>query len=200
MPKRAKTIEHDALSSKALRWIASRATRRGIRGSTEVQLAPSYLADAACIGSCQDRFLRAYCAGSDLTPLCRTPRSDGQWDTMGDIDHTWLMVFEAKRTRTDFLATFSDTNSPRHTPIGSLHWLVTSRKLIRPDELWDWWGLLETYGSGLTEVRMPRLFPVAESRLHAVANELVWHHRYGERGRMMCEDVTTDDADLAHVP
>lgn len=192
MPKRAKTVEHDTLSDKALRWIASQATGRGIRGSTEVQLAPSYLADAACLGSLQHRHFMAYCSASGLQPLCRTPRVDGQWDTTGDVDDNWLMAFEAKRTRADFLATFGNISSPRHTPIGSLHWLVTPRKLIRPDELWDWWGLLETSGSGLHEVRMPRLFRVEESQLHKVAYELVWHHKHGERGRMMCDELDAD--------
>jgi len=46
--------EHTALSYRALSWLQSRATGKGIVGTTEVNIEDGYVADAVAIASFQD--------------------------------------------------------------------------------------------------------------------------------------------------
>jgi len=188
-----KASKHDDLALMALTWLRNKVTARGMRATTEVCLAEGYVADAVALGGFQYGFLTKYCKAWNKKPIEGTSvwddvqkkfvykRSDG-------ISNYFACIFEAKATRSDFLHTFGSgpNHQNRHQPIGSLHWCVTPRKLINPDELPDFWGLLEEYGSGLHEVKKPKLNILAESQMDKIAHQLLWPiQKY--RGHIYCE-------------
>ena len=59
-------------------------------------------------------------------------------------------------------------------PVGTAHWVVAEKGICKPDELPDFWGLLEPYGAGLTEKKMPKLNILPEAHLHAMAFDMLW--------------------------
>lgn len=155
--------KHNELALKALTWLKYRITNKGMRGTTEVSLDRGYVADAVAICSLQYRFFRFYTKMSfpEARPF--------------NVNY-FACVFEAKSSRADFLSTFnlSEKHQNRHKPIGNLHWCVTPKKLIKPDELPDFWGLLEEKGGGLTEIKKPALNIIENSQLDIIAHNLLW--------------------------
>lgn len=156
----APSNKHLDLSRRALVWLSSQSTKRGIRGACEVQLAKQYVADAAALGSFQWRFFEQYCR------IAGVPTQE----TMC----YWLSIFEVKVSRADFFATFRDHTGNRHLPSGNLHWCVTPAGLIDSSELPDFWGHLISAGGGLREVKAPRLCSVSEQTLDGAAHVLIW--------------------------
>lgn len=173
---RLATRTHDELSWRALRWIGSRATYSGIRGGVEVRLAKQYVADCVCLARFEHRFAQRYCDRSGVALKTKHWIADGQWAETGDVYQEWLMVFESKRSRGDFRATFGNPDSPRLAPFGHMHWCVTPKGLIKPGEMPGWWGLLEERGNGLREVRKPIVQVIDDAVLDRVARELLWNH------------------------
>ena len=158
------TAEHQELSARALRWLAARATVKGIVGATEIALRRDYVADAVAIASFQERLLRRYL----------------KTDTTCHMMNEFVCVFEVKVTRADFLGTFgpSAKHNNRQQPVGTMHWIVVPKGLVEPYEAPPFWGLLEASGRGLSEKRAPRVFPYDTSAVHAAAYQLLV---YGER-------------------
>lgn len=168
---------HNELACMGLTWLRNKITGKGMRGTTEVCLDIGYVADAVVLCSFQSRYYEQYCKASDLKPLVYNRQVLGKrvnYTESEGIVNYFACVFEAKATRSDWLNTFgaSPNHQNRHKPIGSLHWCVTPRKLIDPNELPDFWGLLEEYGAGLREVKKPRIN--TEAQLDKIAHTLIW--------------------------
>lgn len=171
--------EHIDLAIRSLAWLRNRTTRSGIRGTTEVRLAKGYLADVAALCSLQQRFFQRYCDYSGLKPLTghhEFKEDEPVFVQTGDIGNYLACVFEAKTSREDFLKTFNHgpNHANRHEPIGSMHWCVTPRGLIEPEELPVFWGLLEKSGNGLSEKKPPKLNKLTDAQFDSFAHKLIW--------------------------
>ena len=179
--RKSETARHRELSHRALRWLHPRVTRRGLCGATEVRLASGYVADAFALCFLQSRFDRQYHpsakTGEQIIELL-----GGGHVTLDEYDYSELgreyaCVFEVKVSRPDFLSTFGAAegkHANRHKPTGSLHWVVCPRGLVKPSEVPDFWGLLETSGSGLRETKRPKWFDVNHRIINRFAYALLW--------------------------
>jgi len=158
-----KVSKHDKLKLMALTWLSNKVTGKGLRGTTEVRLAKGYVADAVALCSLQSRFFEQY---TGRYPACSRPNNLNYF----------ACIFEAKAGRNDFLSTFNDNDKHqnRHKPVGNLHWCVAPRGLVDPEELPEFWGLLECSGSGLRERKGPTLNVLTESDLDAIAHKILW--------------------------
>jgi hypothetical protein len=94
----------------------------------------------------------------------------------------WAYLFEVKVSRPDFLSTFGPNHKAehgnRHHAVASLHWVVTPAGLLNTDDravLPGWWGLLEQAGTGLREVRPPRLIEVEQKMWAHLHFALLWN-------------------------
>lgn len=177
----APSAQHNQLAVLALNWLRNKTTLKGIRGTTEVFLDQGYVADAVALCSLQNRFFQRYCEHSKLEPMTGYPRYQEDkgkvvYETRGDVGNYFACIFEVKVSRADFLSTFGKgkNHANRHEAIGSLHWCVTPKGLIKPDELPDFWGLLEPYGSGLTEKSIPTINILTDEALFIFAHQLIW--------------------------
>ena len=171
--------KHNQLTMMGPTWINNKVTRKGMRVATEVCLDRGYIADAVALCSLQNRFFQRYCSYSRKQPKTGNIHIiDGkrEYTWHGDVINYFACVFEAKATRADFLSTFGTgpKHVIRHSPIGSLHWCVTPRQLIKAEELPDFWGLLEESGRGLIEVKMPKINILSEQELDRIAHQLIW--------------------------
>lgn len=150
---------HEELAHRAIVWAAQLATPRGFRADVEIPLAGTYIADA--VGQCnfQNRFVQKY---------------------GGESGELQSLIFEVKVSRGDFLRTFGPNNpdSIRKMRKGSLHWVVTTTDLVKPEEVPDFWGLLQASNRGLREVKKPIYATVPTEWHNHVASSLLW---YGQR-------------------
>ena len=170
---------HEELSHRALTWITNMATGRGFRGDVEIPINKGYIADAAGQLSFQWRFYKRYGIAFGELLSC---------------------IFESKVSRPDFFRTF-DGKSNRHSPIASLHWVVTPKELVSIEEVPDFWGLLEDSGNGLREIKKP-IFQIASLAQHdALASAILW---YGPRRRnrhheiRICQHCCKDMSEAVH--
>lgn len=185
--------KHNELAGCALTWLSNRVTARGMRGTTEVTLAKGYVADAVAICGFQGRFHTAYCKHSGLKPITGHAQYN---EKTGEVEHVLsegtnnyhAVIFEVKISRGDFLSTFNDKEKHlnRHLPVGSLHWCVTPKKLIKPEELPDFWGLLEVRGGGLSEKKKPLIRPISDAKMDSIAHSLIWPLQAG-RNYLLCQ-------------
>ncbi len=101
-----------------------------------------------------------------------------KYEMHGDIDRYYVCVFEVKVSRSDFLNTFGGKDSAhakaRMEPVGTAHWVVADKGVCKPEELPDFWGLLEPYGAGLTEKKVPKLNVLPDEHLHSIAFDMLW--------------------------
>lgn len=101
-----------------------------------------------------------------------------KYEIHGDIDRWYACVFEVKVSRSDFLNTFGGKDTghakARMEPVGTAHWVVADKGVCKPDELPDFWGLLEPYGAGLTEKKKPKLNILPDEHLHSIAFDMLW--------------------------
>lgn len=165
--------QHNRLAELALRWLENKATGRGLRGGFEVPIAEGYVADAVALCCFQERFARQY-VGKGIVHL----------DDYTLVVPEVACIFEAKATRSDFLATFSagEHHKNRKYPVGSLHWCVAARNAVKTaDELPAFWGLLTPRGTGLTEVRAPLFCQQSEATLHKLAYQVLWYAKNHQR-------------------
>ncbi|MDD5327441.1 MAG: hypothetical protein PHY02_06460 [Phycisphaerae bacterium] len=177
---------HIELTHLATRWISNRAFKSCILpecGSV------GYIADLVALAGMQSIYHERYAKYSGLETQSMSSRlkndyekfeGDDRWEYVihGDIDRWYVCVFETKISRSDFLSTFGDKDS-RHAkariePCGTAHWVVAEKGVCKPDELPDFWGLLEPYGTGLTEKKMPRLNILPEQTIHSIAFDMLW--------------------------
>ncbi len=169
---------HTELRNIAARWIGNRSFKMcGLPESNAV----GYIADLVAITGMHDCEHTRYARYSGLTKRYMSSRVvDGDWkrEVFGDIDRWYVCVFEVKVSRTDFLNTFGGKDSPhakaRMEPVGTAHWVVAEKGVCKPEELPDFWGLLVPYGSGLTELKMPKLNVLQDRELHAIAFATLW--------------------------
>lgn len=176
------SIDHDGLARATWTWLSNRTTGRGIRGDREVAVADGYIADFFALCSFQNSWIVRYCKHWNV-PLITRPRFPDKPELGNftiqryDILDYFACLFEAKATRSDFLSTFgknSKNHRNRHEPIANLHWCVTPKNLIKPDELPDFWGLLEWTGRGLREVKVPALCQQSDATIDNLAHKLIW--------------------------
>jgi len=141
-----------------------------MRSGFEVPLADSYVADWVALCGFQERFRRQY------VPEFQMERRDGVL-----ISPEFACVFEVKVSRSDFLSTFSTFGraagrcAPRASPVGSLHWIVASRGVVRAEDDLGYWGLLVVSGGGLHEVRRANFTPRAAGGLYKIGYHLLWY-------------------------
>ena len=156
---------HQELTQRALVWVRKMATLRGCRRGFEIPVAQGYVADAIALCSFQNRFSCEYLLEEERRTRFMEP------------EH--ICIFEAKQSRADFLKTFGPgpNHVNRHEPIGTLHWCIAPRGLIKPDEVPGFWGLLEPAGRGLREIKRPVFCHQEDARLFEVAYMVLW---YGE--------------------
>ena len=175
--------EHNELTSMAACWLNNRATGKGVRGASEVWLDHGYVADYAALVSFQGRFDQAYRYDSGLARknLMQTISIGGGESVMfdddsSDVPNYYACIFEAKATRSDFLSTFnnSEKHSNRKYPIGSFHWVVANKGIVNPDEVPDFWGVLEKYGAGLREVKKPKINILQSCDIDSIAHRIIW--------------------------
>lgn len=165
-----RSLLHDELAERAMVWLANRATGKGIRGATEICLAPRYVADAFCIGALQSMkaqqlYAQWLKAGSD--------------DERADSHQDLFWVFEAKVSRADFLSTFGPSAQKRKVgnrlvPIGHLHWIVTVPGVVRAKDKLDFWGVLIKSGRGLRMERPALYRDMSELDAGRLAYTLLW--------------------------
>ena len=162
-----RSTEHDELSARCLTWLENKATGKGIRGQTEIALQPWFIADAVALCSFQYRFFKHYCDHSNLKMATNLDHRGAYND--------FVCVFESKVSRQDFNNTFkSGKNTSREQHQGNLSWVVTTKGLVDPAELPDYWGLLEKSGQGLKEIKSPLIKEISQMKRLLTAEKLLW--------------------------
>lgn len=170
---------HTELQNMVVRWITNRSYKMcGLPESNVV----GYVADFVAIAGMYNEHHTKYARHSGLTKKCLTPDwspgGKGIYIEHGDIDRWFVCVFEVKVSRNDFLNTFGDRDTShakaRMKPAGTAHWVVAEKGICKPEELPEFWGLLTPYGTGLTELKKPKLNILPDSKLHAMAFDMLW--------------------------
>ncbi len=174
----ARSEKHIELQNMVYRWIENRSFK--MCGLTESYVV-GYVADFVAIAGMHDEQHTKYTRFSGLKKkYMRTSfrESNGVRKVFGDIDRWYVCVFEVKVSRSDFLNTFgnkkTEHSQARMKPAGTAHWVVAEKGICTPDELPEHWGLLEPYGAGLTEKKMPKLNILQDSEIHAMAFDMLW--------------------------
>lgn len=169
---------HVELQNMLRKWIENRSFKRC--GLPEANVV-GYIADFVAIAGMYNSHHTRYTRHSGLKKKYMSSQLiDGRWvrKVLGDVDRWYVCVFEVKVSRNDFLNTFGGKHTPhakaRMEPVGTAHWVVAEKGICEPDELPDFWGLLVPYGAGLTEKKMPKLHPLPEENLHAIAFDMLW--------------------------
>ncbi len=174
----SKSDRHIELQNMIVRWIGNRSFKMcGLPESDVV----GYIADFVVIAGMYDEYHTRYTRHSGLTKKYMSSRNiDGEWvrQIFGDIDRWYVCIFEVKVSRPDFLNTFGRRKTPhaeaRMEPVGTAHWVVAEKEICKPGELPDFWGLLIPYGTGLTEIKRPKLNILTDEELHAIAFDMLW--------------------------
>ena len=163
--------KHLELQKRSLAWIRSRVTGKGFRAGWEVRLGNQYVADVVALGNLQLGHDLEYWANHHKGPLCNHRHDERHYEQ--------VFVFEAKATRADFLSTFGGFKgyySNRYQPIGTHHWIVTAKGIVKPEEMGrlNFWGLLIESGSGLREIRPPYWCNIERQRILEIAHTILW--------------------------
>ncbi len=191
--KNGRSEKHDILTEKALRWISGRFTFRGGRGGFEYRVPnlEGYTADAAAIGSLQERYIKRY------LPEFNANLNEGIFGIYSE--RYFSMIFESKATRSDFLSTFGsgERHSNRLIPAANLHWVVTSKGVCVPKEVPHFWGLLIESGTGLREEKKPIYQKMKRKEMDRFAHAILWlkprrtwFHHGGVDSRLRVPDLS----------
>lgn len=175
----APSNRHLELQNMIAIWVRSRSFK--MCGLPECSVA-GYVADFVAIAGMWNKYHERYTRRSGFTKKSRASSYDSQMNLTrticGDIDRWYVCIFEVKVSRSDFQNTFTRKNSAhakaRMTPVGTAHWVVADKGVCTPDELPDFWGLLEPYGGGLTEKKMPKLNILTDPEIHSMAFDMLW--------------------------
>lgn len=177
-----RSIEHDTLGQMGLTWLAARCG--SFRGATEVQVAPAYVADGACLSVMYHSEFRTRCSGWGMEPKTiryelseAVPNGPCVPRESGDIADYFASVFEAKATRADFLSTFGgrdNDHTNRAVPVANLHWVVIEKGVCVPSEVPAFWGLLQRRGRGLSEMKRPTYCEQPEHAILKITERLIW--------------------------
>lgn len=172
---------HIQLQNMVRRWIDNRSFKMCALPECG---AVGYLADFVALAGMKGAEHEKYTSRSGLKMKYMTwvwpdgMNQAGEYRTFGDINRYYVCVFEVKVSRADFLNTFGGKDSAhakaRMEPVGTAHWVVADKGVCRPDELPDFWGLLEPYGAGLTEKKVPKLNVLSDEQLHSIAFDMLW--------------------------
>ncbi len=172
---------HIQLQNMVRRWIDNRSFKMCALPECN---AVGYVADFVALAGMNGAEHEKYTSRSGLKMKYVTqvwPSGMGQsaeYKTYGDINRYYVCVFEVKVSRSDFLNTFGGKNSvharARMEPVGTAHWVVADKGVCKPEELPDFWGLLEPYGAGLTEKKSPKLNVLSDEHLHSIAFDMLW--------------------------
>lgn len=159
----AKSAKHIILQRRALIWLETIATARGIRGCEEVILDNKYVADAAAI------------CGLQMSWEKKFADKDRNWyKTEGaEKSDDYTFVFETKVSRADYQATFSKKDGNRHIPVANFHFIVAAKKVVHESEVPENWGLLVESGIGLSLKKVPPLMIHSIEDLHRFAYKLL---------------------------
>ena len=172
-----------------------------------MKMAPRYVVDAAALGSLTTGKLAPYLYHWKRQPYKghATLEYDTETEklikgyevTGGDFYNYFLVVFEAKVSRADFLGTFDRGHQGnRWTPTAHLHFVITPRGLLTKDDDLGVWGLLEQYGAGLQQVRMPTLCDHPDDYIDRMAHNLLWlkpHRPWNHQGDPVPEQMRIPD-------
>lgn len=182
----APSQRHVILQNLVHRWLDNRSFK--MCGLPECN-AVGYVADYVAVAGMMDAHHTRYTQHSGLTKKYMSHRMKDDYKdregkdrfeyiVKGDIDRWYVCVFEVKVSRSDFLNTFGDKQSPhakaRMEAVGTAHWVVAEKGICKPEELPDLWGLLTPYGAGLTEQKMPKLNNLSDEYMHAIAFDMLW--------------------------
>ncbi len=174
----SRSRRHIELQNMLVRWIGNRSFKMcGLPESNVV----GYVADFVAIAGRYNEHHERYAKYAGLkTKYMSYTLTDGEpaRKIFGDIHRWFVCVFEVKVSRSDFLNTFGNRESPharaRMKPVGTAHWVVAEKGICKPEELPEFWGLLTPYGAGLTELKIPKLHILPEANLHAMAFDMLW--------------------------
>jgi hypothetical protein len=158
--------QHIDLQHRAVAWLRSRATGRGLQSGMEISLRPGYVADVVAMLTFQYRFADRY------HQLSMRPGS-----TVCQLQEESVCIFECKASRADFLSSFGPNPKQhvnRHEKAGVLHWVVASRGVVCAEDFLGlgFWGLLEESGRGLCEYKAPEPSSMTRAEINEVAYEL----------------------------
>lgn len=179
---------HTELRNMAHVWIENKTFKRI---SVPECNAVGYTADLVVVGGLFDEFHTRWTKHSGLEKKIMVRNWEDEekksYEVQGDIDRWCVCVFEVKVSRNDFLATFGNSSTPHtiahRSPVGTAHWVVADKNVCKPEELPDFWGLLEPYGPGLTEQKIPKLNVISDEVLHAIAFDMIWLEKNFRRSR-----------------
>lgn len=197
---------HLELQNMVATWIDNRSIKMCVLPECR---AVGYVADFVALACMHNQYHEKYTYYSDLKPMSmssvvkddyRDRDGDDRWTYKihGDIDRYYVCVFEVKVLRTDFLNTFGDKTSAhaqaRMEPVGTAHWVVADKGVCKAEELPSFWGLLEPYGAGLTEKRIPKLNILSTETIHSIAFDMLWEQMnfrtsYYDQIRAMAESI-----------
>ena len=164
-------VLHKDLTERSIKWLRGRLTGKGMRGDREVYVAQGYVADAVALGNLQQRYDLEYWANH---------HQDRQFNHRHhERHHEQAFVFEAKATRSDFLSTFGSpygNHENRFTPIGTHHWVVIAKGIVKPEEIENlqFWGVLIQSGNGLREIRPPYWCNIERQNILKLAHTILW--------------------------
>jgi len=171
----APSSKHIELQNMVTRWIGNRSFK--MCGLPECNVV-GYVADYVAIAGMYDGYHSRYTFHSKLKKKTMCCWVNGEYKTRGDIDRWYVCVFEVKVSRADFLNTFGTKDTihakARMEPVGTAHWVVADKGVCKPEELPYFWGLLEPYGAGLTEKKVPILNVLPDNIIHAYAFDMLW--------------------------
>lgn len=165
---------HRELQHRAIRWLANR-TRCSCYASVEVPY-KGFQCDALAVTRPNERFRKAV--------------SGGTWW------HTMVVLFEAKATQADFMASFGPhtKSSLKHGSPGNYRFLVKPRKVkMSVGLLPDNWGVLEASGRGLRIVKQATYSKLEDAEAHIDALFAILH--YGSWGKRQLFVACPDCAD-----
>lgn len=163
--------KHLELGGRAVAWIRSRVTGKGFRAGWEVRLDKGYVADVVALGNLQQRYDLEYWENHHKDPRFNHRHHERHYEQ--------VYIFEAKATRADFLSTFlrfSGNHINRNTPIGTHHWIVIAKGIVKPEEMESlgFWGVLIESGNGLREIRPPYWCNIERQRVLEIAHAILW--------------------------
>lgn len=185
-----RSIEHDTLGEMGLTWMAARCG--SFRGACEVQVAPGFVADAACLCVMFHSEFERRCSGWGLASdvIVYDCGDLGKLSSGGNgvIPDYFSCVFEAKATRADFLRTFNgrdNEHANRGEAVANLHWIVIEKDACRADDVPGHWGLLQRRGRGLSELKRAAYMHRTELQVLTLADRLLWKTASHKRIRLM---------------
>lgn len=165
-----KSDSHILLQRRALTWLATLATQRGIRGCEEVILRKGYVCDAAAICGLQWAWQKRFEVGKRYAQVPGRQLSEYQASKSAQQTDDFSFLFEAKVSKSDYLSTFHPSKiTTRKERIANFQYIVAAKGIWMDWEIPEGWGLLVESGVGLKLVRDAPYVPLPIEKLHEFA-------------------------------